>query len=193
MTCHVCAFTICQLAKPEDTCRCSWELALCNHSRRSHVHAEPGWSSATIQVQLHPSNLSACVAQHPLQFGFCCFCAWHAMSHVTVSTPHDSSAAVTAVIANQNLPTSGQCHSSATKHQLAKVVSQSSWLCCRRVTDRQTGRHRGFGFCEYYHMASAHAAIKQINGQQLQGRRLKIAALGVSGKSFTLIIPMNCL
>ena len=65
--------------------------------------------------------------------------------------------------------------------------------CCRLVTDRQTGRHRGFGFCEYYHKASAHAAIKRMNGQEFQGKRLKVAALGGSGESSTLIIPMKCL
>ena len=60
------------------------------------------------------------------------------------------------------------------------------------MTDRQTGRHRGFGFCEYYHQASGRAAIKRINGQELQGRRLKVAALGGSGESSTLMTPMNC-
>ncbi len=39
--------------------------------------------------------------QHPLRFDFCCFRAWHAKSRVTVSNPHDSSAAVTAVIGSQ--------------------------------------------------------------------------------------------
>jgi len=67
------------------------------------------------------------------------------------------------------------------------------WLCCRLVTDRQTGRHRGFGFCEYYHKASACAAIKRINGQEFQGKRLKVAALVGSGESFTLTTPMYCL
>ena len=61
------------------------------------------------------------------------------------------------------------------------------------MTDRQTGRHRGYGFCEYYHQASVHAAIKRINGQELQGRRLKVAALGGICESSTLMPPMNCL
>jgi len=62
---RVCALILCQLAKPEDMCRCSWELAFCNHYRRSRVHSEPSWSSATVQVQLHLLPLSACVARHP--------------------------------------------------------------------------------------------------------------------------------
>ncbi|DBA94984.1 TPA: hypothetical protein ACH3X1_002509 [Trebouxia sp. C0004] len=66
-----------------------------------------------------------------------------------------------------------------TQDTLVPILSQAGQVRhLRLVTDRQTGRQRGFGFCEYSHQASAHAAIKQINGQELQGRRLKVAALG---------------
>ncbi|KAL0049925.1 hypothetical protein WJX82_000858 [Trebouxia sp. C0006] len=65
-----------------------------------------------------------------------------------------------------------------TQDAVDSVLSQAGQVRhFRLVTNRQTGRHRGFGFCEYYHKASACAAIKRINGQEFQGKRLKVAAL----------------
>ncbi|WP_322817548.1 RNA-binding protein [Tepidiforma sp.] len=40
------------------------------------------------------------------------------------------------------------------------------------VTDRDTGRSRGFGFVEMDDRAQAEAAISALNGAQLQGRTL---------------------
>lgn len=68
-----------------------------------------------------------------------------------------------------------------TQDAVESILSQAGQVRqFRLMTDRQTGRHRGFGFCEYHHQAAVHAAIKRINGQELQGRRLKVAALGDS-------------
>ncbi|DBA85351.1 TPA: hypothetical protein ACH3X2_006032 [Trebouxia sp. C0005] len=73
----------------------------------------------------------------------------------------------------------GNLPSAITQEALVSMLSQVGQVRqFRLMTDRQTGRHRGYGFCEYYHQASVHAAIKRINGQELQGRRLKVAALG---------------
>lgn len=41
-------------------------------------------------------------------------------------------------------------------------------------TDRETGRPRGFAFVEYSSDAEAAAAIEQFNGQELDGRALRI-------------------
>jgi len=40
------------------------------------------------------------------------------------------------------------------------------------ITDRQTGRSRGFGFVE---MENADDAIQQLNGKEFQGRSLKVS------------------
>jgi RNA recognition motif-containing protein len=43
----------------------------------------------------------------------------------------------------------------------------------RLITDRDTGRSRGFGFVEM-DASDADAAISQLNGQDFQGRPLRI-------------------
>ena len=58
----------------------------------------------------------------------------------------------------------------------------------RLVTDRHTQRHRGFGFCEYFDQSAAHDAIKRINGQDVNGRRLKVAASGNSGNVLRSVV-----
>ena len=40
------------------------------------------------------------------------------------------------------------------------------------VTDRQTGKSRGFGFVEMQNETEASAAIKALNGSELQGRNI---------------------
>ncbi len=44
----------------------------------------------------------------------------------------------------------------------------------RIVTDRDTGRARGFGFVEMANPADSQAAIAGLNGSQLQGRMLTV-------------------
>ena len=43
------------------------------------------------------------------------------------------------------------------------------------ITDRMTGRSRGFAFIEMADNEGAKAAIEQLNGQQVDGRALKVA------------------
>jgi RNA recognition motif-containing protein len=43
------------------------------------------------------------------------------------------------------------------------------------ITDRMTGRSRGFAFVEMAESADANAAIEQLNGQQVDGRSIKVA------------------
>ena len=42
------------------------------------------------------------------------------------------------------------------------------------ITDRETGRPRGFGFVEMSSEAEAQAAIDQMDGQELGGRTLRV-------------------
>ena len=44
------------------------------------------------------------------------------------------------------------------------------------VTDRDTGRSRGFGFAEMATVEAANEAIRKFNGYQLDGRTLKVEA-----------------
>ena len=43
------------------------------------------------------------------------------------------------------------------------------------VTDRESGRSRGFGFVEMANSADAERAIQELNGRDLQGRTLNVS------------------
>ena len=42
------------------------------------------------------------------------------------------------------------------------------------VTDRETGRSRGFGFVEYENDAEADAAVEKLNNSELDGRQITV-------------------
>lgn len=42
------------------------------------------------------------------------------------------------------------------------------------ITDRDTGRPRGFGFVEYANDADANKAIEAMNGKEIDGRSLTV-------------------
>lgn len=42
------------------------------------------------------------------------------------------------------------------------------------ITDRDTGRSRGFGFVEMQSSDEANRAISDLNGKQIDGRQLKV-------------------
>ena len=45
---------------------------------------------------------------------------------------------------------------------------------CRLITDRETGRSRGFGFVTYAEKEQAESAIEAMNGKEIAGRNLKV-------------------
>ena len=42
------------------------------------------------------------------------------------------------------------------------------------ITDRETGQSRGFGFVEMKSSEAANSAITGLNGQEIDGRQLKV-------------------
>lgn len=56
----------------------------------------------------------------------------------------------------------------------AAFAAYGSVQTARVVTDRDTGRPRGFGFVEMANQAEAEAAIAALNGKELQGRTLTV-------------------
>ncbi len=49
------------------------------------------------------------------------------------------------------------------------------------ITDRVTGQSRGFGFVEMSTDSEAQAAIAKLDGQQFEGRRLKVGKANRQG------------
>jgi RNA recognition motif-containing protein len=64
---------------------------------------------------------------------------------------------------------------STSSERLREVFKQAGTVeSATVVTDRDSGQSRGFGFVEMATAAEADAAIKQFNGQQVDGRMLKV-------------------
>src|SRR5262245_45621199 len=62
-----------------------------------------------------------------------------------------------------------------TEEQLAQLFSEFGPVSRASViTDRETGRSRGFGFVEMGSDAAAKAAINALNGQMVDGRSLTV-------------------
>ena len=45
----------------------------------------------------------------------------------------------------------------------------------RIITDRETGRSRGFGFAEFANADDAKKAIDELNGKEVDGREVRVA------------------
>jgi len=56
----------------------------------------------------------------------------------------------------------------------AHFAEYGSVTSARIITDRNTGRSKGFGFVEMSNDDEAQQAINQLNGQEFLGRNLKI-------------------
>jgi RNA recognition motif-containing protein len=62
-----------------------------------------------------------------------------------------------------------------TDARLEEVFSQyGSVVSARIITDKLTGRSKGFGFVEMSSSSEAQAAIEALNGSQLDGRNLTV-------------------
>jgi len=47
-------------------------------------------------------------------------------------------------------------------------------LCCRLVIDRETGKPKGYGFCEYKDEETALSARRNLQGYEINGRQLRV-------------------
>lgn len=56
----------------------------------------------------------------------------------------------------------------------AAFAAYGTVTSARVITDRDTGRSRGFGFVEMADQGEARAAIEALNQTELQGRQLRI-------------------
>ncbi len=64
---------------------------------------------------------------------------------------------------------------SVTDQRLEEVFSEHGTVeSARVITDRDTGRSRGFGFVEMEAQAEAESAISALNGTDLEGRTLTV-------------------
>lgn len=64
---------------------------------------------------------------------------------------------------------------SVTDERLEEVFGEHGTIeSARVITDRDTGRSRGFGFVEMENQAEAESAIAALNGTDLDGRTLTV-------------------
>ncbi len=69
----------------------------------------------------------------------------------------------------------GNLPDSATEQDLSdKFAAYGTVKSVKLITDRDTGRTRGFGFIEMVSEAEAHAAIDSLNGTDYDGRPMKV-------------------
>ncbi len=65
---------------------------------------------------------------------------------------------------------------SVTEDKLKEMFEAGGWeiASVRLITDRNTGRSRGFGFVEFVNDDDARAAIEANNGKEIDGRALVV-------------------
>lgn len=69
----------------------------------------------------------------------------------------------------------GNLSNETSSAELSTLFSQVGTVeSCQLITDRDTGRSKGFGFIEMNSKESADAAKEKFNGQDLHGRALKV-------------------
>ncbi len=69
----------------------------------------------------------------------------------------------------------GNLPDSATEQDLSnKFAACGTVLAVQLITDRRTGRSRGFGFIEMASEAEAQAAIDSLDGTDYEGRPMKV-------------------
>ncbi|CEG39197.1 cleavage stimulation factor 64-kda subunit [Plasmopara halstedii] len=74
-----------------------------------------------------------------------------------------------------------------TEEMLKEIFSEAgSVINFRLVTDRETGKPKGYGFCEYADGATALSAMRNLNGYDINGRNLRVDFADGGDKSSTV-------
>lgn len=69
----------------------------------------------------------------------------------------------------------GNLNYSVTSDQLQQLFAQAgNVISCQVLTDRMTGRSRGFGFVEMSTDEESQKAVDQFNGYEMDGRKLVV-------------------
>jgi len=77
----------------------------------------------------------------------------------------------------------GQLPYSVTEDVLRTMFSEFGELeSVRIISDRETGRSKGFGFVEMPNNSDADRAIKALNGKEVDGRNIKVNPADPGGK-----------
>ncbi|CEP03737.1 RRM domain-containing protein [Plasmodiophora brassicae] len=101
-----------------------------------------------------------------------CWCSSREVCSCGVFSPWWSSMASrddSRVVFVGNIPYDG------TEQQLAEQFSEvGTVVSFRLVNDRETGKPKGFGFCEYKDAETARSAIRNLNGINFHGRPLRV-------------------
>jgi RNA recognition motif-containing protein len=64
---------------------------------------------------------------------------------------------------------------SATEESLRELFEQHGpTVSVRVITDRETGRSRGFGFVEFENESNAEKALQALDGADMEGRSLRV-------------------
>uniref|UniRef100_A0A3Q4I3Y2 Cleavage stimulation factor, 3' pre-RNA, subunit 2 n=1 Tax=Neolamprologus brichardi TaxID=32507 RepID=A0A3Q4I3Y2_NEOBR len=62
----------------------------------------------------------------------------------------------------------------ATEEQLKDIFSEVGLVVSFLVYDRETGKPKGYGFCEYQDQETALSAMRNLNGREFSGRALRV-------------------
>jgi len=64
---------------------------------------------------------------------------------------------------------------SSTEDSITNLFSQhGSVVSCQLITDRDTGRSKGFGFVEMSTSEEAQTVISSLDGREVDGRQIKV-------------------
>jgi RNA recognition motif-containing protein len=80
-----------------------------------------------------------------------------------------------------------------------KNVLRRHTHCFRLVYDRETGKPKGYGFCEYKDQETALSAMRNLNGYEIGGRTLRVdnactekSRMEMQSKSLLRLLVLLC-